>query len=313
MRKDLTIRFIKQWYHLRRRRRELIVNMLAYYFSAFVYKTPKHTSILRGPMWVDEVVTGNPPNVVEMLRMPRVVFQRLAHAIVDIGKLRSTQEVSVNEQLAMFLCFCGHHASSRALQCRFQRSGETITRHLRAVLKAVRRWEGTAGDGKLYEAALRSGLTVPANAYNILDAGFALTKSCLTPYRGTRYHLKEYGKGSQRPRNKEELFNLRHAQLRNVVERIFGIVKKRFPVMSYPVEYDYQFQVVLVMALYDFEHQADADLQAQIQQPLLPEDQSNESVELESEEAKRWRDDIARRMWDQYMATLRNSRRRQSA
>ncbi|RHY90155.1 hypothetical protein DYB26_010271 [Aphanomyces astaci] len=143
MRKDLTIRFIKQWYHLRRRRRELFVKMLAYSFSAFVYKTPKHTSILSGPMWVDEVLTGNPQNVVEMLRMPRVVFQRLAHAIVDIGKLRSTQEVSVNEQLAMFLCFCGHHASSRALQCRFQRSGETITRHLRAVLKAVRRMSAT--------------------------------------------------------------------------------------------------------------------------------------------------------------------------
>ncbi|ETV86842.1 hypothetical protein H257_01897 [Aphanomyces astaci] len=90
MRKDITIRFIKQWYQLRRRRRELFVKMLAYYFSAFVYKTPKHTSILSGPMWVDEVLTGNPHNVVEMLRMPRVVFQRLAHAIVDIGKLRST-------------------------------------------------------------------------------------------------------------------------------------------------------------------------------------------------------------------------------
>lgn len=31
-----------------------------------------------------------------------------------------------------------------------------------------------------------------------------------------------------RPQNREELYNLRHASARNVVERIFGVVKRRF-------------------------------------------------------------------------------------
>lgn len=35
---------------------------------------------------------------------------------------------------------------------------------------------------------------------------------------------------SYRPQNKEELFNLRHAQLRNAIERILGVVKCRFPI-----------------------------------------------------------------------------------
>ncbi|KAH9078343.1 hypothetical protein Ae201684P_019434 [Aphanomyces euteiches] len=142
-------------------------------------------------------------------------------------------------------------------------------------------WEGTAGDGKLYEAATRKRLSTPEIGFDILDAGFALTKTCLTAYRGTRYHLKEFGRGSQRPRTKKELFNLRHAQLRNVIERIFGIVKKRFPVLSYPVEYSYTFQVDLVLSLCtlhnfirlqnftdDFESQVIEELRLQNQLPL---------------------------------------------
>jgi hypothetical protein len=43
-----------------------------------------------------------------------------------------------------------------------------------------------------------------------------------------------------RPRNAKELFNLRHAQLRNVVEHIFGIVKRRWSIFTraqeYPIE-----------------------------------------------------------------------------
>ncbi|ETV90089.1 hypothetical protein H310_15078 [Aphanomyces invadans] len=104
-------------------------------------------------------------------------------------------------------------------------------------------WEGTANDGKVCCDALGKGLTMSENKLDILDAGFALTMKCLTPYRGTRYHLKEYGSGRLRPQNKEELFNLRHAQVRNCIERIFGVLKMRFPVLSHGVRYDYEFQV----------------------------------------------------------------------
>jgi hypothetical protein len=57
------------------------------------------------------------------------------------------------------------------------------------------------------------------------DAGYSLTKYCLTPYRGTRYHLKEWATAAAKPQNKEELFYLRHASLRNIIERDFGMVK----------------------------------------------------------------------------------------
>ncbi|KAI3701264.1 hypothetical protein L2E82_45915 [Cichorium intybus] len=47
--------------------------------------------------------------------------------------------------------------------------------------------------------------------------------------RGVRYHLKEYS--TRAPENSKELFNLRHASLRNAIERAFGVLKKRFPII----------------------------------------------------------------------------------
>ena len=46
-----------------------------------------------------------------------------------------------------------------------------------------------------------------------------------------------------------ELFNLRHASLRNVIERCFGVLKKRFQILKLGPEYTYSVQVKLVPAL----------------------------------------------------------------
>ena len=57
-----------------------------------------------------------------------------------------------------------------------------------------------------------------------------LRSSLITPYRGERYHLKEYSRNP--PRNARKLFNLRHSSLRNAIECAFGVLKKRFPIIS---------------------------------------------------------------------------------
>ena len=57
-----------------------------------------------------------------------------------------------------------------------------------------------------------------------------LRSGLIAPYRGVRYHLKEYS--ARGPENAEELFNHRHSSLRNVIERTFGVLKKRFPIIS---------------------------------------------------------------------------------
>jgi hypothetical protein len=44
--------------------------------------------------------------------------------------------------------------------------------------------------------------------------------------------LKEWGHGHRRPQNYKELFNHHHAVMRNHVERVLGILKKRFPILN---------------------------------------------------------------------------------
>ena len=52
-----------------------------------------------------------------------------------------------------------------------------------------------------------------------------------------------------RPRNKEELFNLRHASARNVIERIFRVLKRRFRILLLAPEYTLHIQARIPAAL----------------------------------------------------------------
>ncbi|SMR55454.1 unnamed protein product [Zymoseptoria tritici ST99CH_1E4] len=100
-------------------------------------------------------------------------------------------------------------------------------------LYALVGFEGSANDGTVLKGAYRNGFVVPQGRYYLADGGYAATdRRILVPYQKTRYHLREQAVAKMRPATKEELFNLRHAQLRNCIERIFGIVKKRFEVIA---------------------------------------------------------------------------------
>jgi hypothetical protein len=51
-----------------------------------------------------------------------------------------------------------------------------------------------------------------------------------------------------RPQTPRELFNLRHAQLRNAIERVFGVVKRRFHLLISRPEFSYRKQALIVGA-----------------------------------------------------------------
>jgi hypothetical protein len=110
-------------------------------------------------------------------------------------------------------------------------------------------WEGTAHDVRVFNSAREQGFEAPSNRYYLADAGYSNTPMTLVPYRGTRYHLKETISASQRPQTKEELFNLRHASLRNVIERIFGVLKQRWQILQKAPEYNLRDQIGLIYAL----------------------------------------------------------------
>jgi DDE superfamily endonuclease len=126
------------------------------------------------------------------------------------------------------------------------------------------------------------------------------------PYRGTRYHLKEWGQVlvNATPANYKELFNLRHSSLRNVIERKFGTWKRQFKILRETSEYPIDIQIKIITALgvvsnYIFD---DGDIRygdhdivtARLEQDEVPGDQI---IGQTSGNANAFRDELAQRMW----------------
>ncbi|CAN1272354.1 Protein ALP1-like [Linum perenne] len=92
-------------------------------------------------------------------------------------------------------------------------------------------WEGSAHDGRVLRDALSrpNGFRVPQGNYYLCDAWYANSEGFLTPFRGQRYHLSEWG--SNQPNTPEEYYKMKHAKARNVIDRVFAALKMRWALL----------------------------------------------------------------------------------
>jgi len=138
----------------------------------------------------------------------------------------------------------------------------------------------------------------------------------LTPYMKVRYHLKENRAAAEKPENAKELFNLRHASLRNAIERVFGVVKNRFKIWDSPRKgYSMKTQVKLVYALtalHNFMNwkgddpvaiaeQIEKDERARDGINELKRDEEEVYIINSAEEVNARQDVIAEMMWQSYL------------
>ena len=65
-------------------------------------------------------------------------------------------------------------------------------------LYVLPRWEGSAADSRVFNSARNKDFRIPDGRYYLADAGYANSDALLVPYRGVRYHLKEWGSSSNR-------------------------------------------------------------------------------------------------------------------
>lgn len=100
-------------------------------------KKPMHTSKLTGAVRVNEILTGHESLSKRNFRMEASVFHALVNKLREKQLLADSRFVSVEEKVAIFLYALAKNASNETLQDVFQHSGETISRHFRAVLEAV--------------------------------------------------------------------------------------------------------------------------------------------------------------------------------
>ncbi|KAF5443105.1 hypothetical protein F2P56_035693 [Juglans regia] len=96
-------------------------------------------------------------------------------------------------------------------------------------------WEGTAHDARLFMDALsRPGIDFPLppeGYYYLVDSAFPCTLGFMPPYPRVRYHMSDRHSNSSFS-GYQYYFNYRHSSLQNVIERTFGVLKKRFRILK---------------------------------------------------------------------------------
>jgi len=118
------------------------------------------------------------------------------------------------------------------------------------------------------------------------------------------------------PQNYKELYNLRHSQARNIVERIFGVAKNHFVILRETNDYPMLTQAKIVSAcgvIHNFIATYDPD---DLPEPWGPEEVFTSSAEAagslgsgsiggpETHRASMKREDIAQGMWLSYQEEL---------
>uniref|UniRef100_J3M7X4 Uncharacterized protein n=1 Tax=Oryza brachyantha TaxID=4533 RepID=J3M7X4_ORYBR len=113
------------------------------------------------------------------------------------------------------------------------------------------RWPGSVHDMRVFEDAMTTYRHVfphpPAGKYYLVDFGYANRPGYLAPYKGTKYHMQEYG-DSPSPEGKEETFNYEHSCLRNVIERSFGVLKMKWRILANIPSYSCRKQSQIIVA-----------------------------------------------------------------
>ncbi|XP_039129001.1 protein ALP1-like [Dioscorea cayenensis subsp. rotundata] len=164
-------------------------------------------------------------------------------------------------------------------------------------------WEGFVHDSLVLIDALErpNGLKVPEGKYYLVDVGYTTRPSFIPPYRGVRFHLKEFG--SRTPANAKELFNLRHSSGRTSIESAFGSLKNCFKILTSRPFFPFKTKVDLVLAcctLHNYILTGGQDEFIPVEEDWVPQRVSQTTARDQREEAQEWaarRDQIAIEMW----------------
>ncbi|KAI3750418.1 hypothetical protein L2E82_21053 [Cichorium intybus] len=113
----------------------------------------------------------------------------------------------------------------------------------------------------------------PPDKYYLCDAAYAHTRGFMAPYRNIRYWLGDFRR--RRALTDKEKFNHAHAKLRNVIERAYGVLKARFPILKRMAPFPFVTQrniTIACFALHNFirKEGLSDELFAQYDQPDMP-------------------------------------------
>jgi hypothetical protein len=115
-------------------------------------------AIAQREFYIDSILNRGDKHCVEQIHMKPVVLYNLYDVLTSRNLLQSTQNVSIREQVIVFLQIISRNQRFRFISGIYYRSVETIHRYFRIILKAV---------FKLYKCLIKDlGDTVPTEIMN---------------------------------------------------------------------------------------------------------------------------------------------------
>ncbi|XP_023732553.1 uncharacterized protein LOC111880364 [Lactuca sativa] len=95
-------------------------------------------------------------------------------------------------------------------------------------------WEGITHDSRTLSEALANTHAPfplpPLDKYYLCDVAYANIRGFMASYRNVRYWHGDFRR--RHALTYKEKFNHAHAKLRNVIERVFGVLKTQFPILK---------------------------------------------------------------------------------
>jgi hypothetical protein len=124
----------------------------------YIPKEPRINAIAQREFYIDSILNRGERHYVEQIRMKPVVLYRLCDVLTSRNLLQSTQNVSITEQVIVFLQIVGQNQRFQVISNIYYMSVETIHRYFKIVLKAI---------FKLYKHLIKDPEdTVPAEIIN---------------------------------------------------------------------------------------------------------------------------------------------------
>nr|XP_016453109.1 PREDICTED: uncharacterized protein LOC107777568 [Nicotiana tabacum] len=242
--------------------------------------------------------------------MDRNAFHILATLAKDVGGLTDSTNMSSSEKLAMFLTILAHHEKNRSIKVDYIRSGWSVSQAfnecLRVILKLTPlllvkpnpvledetndRWRWFKGclgafDGT-YIPIRVSSIHKPRYRTRKGDIATNVLAVCdknlnfiyvLPGWEGSAIDGRVLRDAVVR---RNELFNMKHARARNVIERAFGILKGRWRILLHEMNVD--------------------PLDGQMENHREHQHENENIITVEpSDEWTTWRDELAQSMWNE--------------
>jgi hypothetical protein len=90
-------------------------------------------------IYMDSILYGGKQDCIDEIRMSPIAFFEFCKILANKHLIRETINMSIEEQVLMFLHIIGHNVRFRVVGGRFYRSIESVHRYFRVVLKGVLR------------------------------------------------------------------------------------------------------------------------------------------------------------------------------